>query len=1035
MSRLPRSGNLTRQTLARVALRFTFVAAIAAVLSYYHVLHGLRSQALEQLEKYVMQRGMRESERFQLAGDNLRTFAAAYTRALEAMGESDPQRRFDELFERLDGGALRLQARFFHRHHLTGLVGKYIEVDSALRRRLVLGFDLLSRYGPAWQNRFVNLYLTTPENAVLMYWPGRPWGLRASSWEVQAKRPAPAADTVRIIGVARPVAAQVTWSDPYFDYAVNDWVVSASEPVHLDGQHVLSVAHDILLHDLIARTVQDSLPGTYNLVFGESGRLIAHPRLMDAIRAQGGRFSIPEAGDAQLERIYERVRRTKAQHAIIEDPQNSTYLAVARLQGPMWYLVTVFPEAIVAGHAFAIARLVLFVGALALALELLVLWFVLRHQISRPLARLMGATERVTAGDYLIRLDERPDNELGRLARSFNLMSGEIHQTLERLKESTVSRTYLDSIIQNTGEGIVTLDKRGFITSVNRAAEETFCFRAEQAVGMHAMLLLDDSVTAPYANVSTYEDERDSLFAASGAAQTMELPARRWGGNSFPMELIVTQTEHGGERLRICILRDVSDRKQAEEALRQAKDAAEAANRAKSEFLANMSHELRTPLNSVLGYAQILRSQEGLSTKQQKSLRVIQHSGEHLLGLIEEVLDLAKVEAGTLELQPAPFELPLLVESVSDSLRARARKKKLEFRVEQASHLPASVRGDERRLRQVLMNLLDNAIKYTQRGFIALRLSQHGQRLRFEVEDSGLGIEPEHLSAIFDTFHQIRNDGAFQEGAGLGLAISQRLVGLMGGALQVVSRVGAGSRFWFELTLPAAGGGAVGRELAQPLLVAGQGQGRRVLIADDREDNRGLLREMLAPLGFALCEVDDGEACLREALAWQPQVILVDLKMPVLDGEAVICRVRAAESLRKSVLIAVSASAFGYDRERAIRAGADAFLPKPVRLEALLELLQRYLELEPFFASTVRASPADRNQQPIAPVFSLPRDRWQLLTELARRGDIQQLREQAQWLQESDSRYGPFAAELGALAERFQIRRIRTLLASTRHKS
>jgi PAS domain S-box-containing protein len=1038
MSRRLRPRSLTRQTLARVALRFTLVAAGAAVLSYYHVLDSLRSQALEQLEKYVEERGVRESTLFLLAEDNLHAFSADYAGELAAKGQTDPERRFAALFERLEDGTLRLRERYFHRDRITGLVGKYIALDADLRRRLVLGFELLGRFGPAWRNRFVNLYLTTPENAVMMYWPGKPWALSANSWEVQAKLPARSLDGVKVLGIQPGQEAQTSWSEPYFDYAANDWVVSVSEPVHVGKRHIATVAHDILLHDLIARTLDESLPGTYNLVLSRAGHLIAHPRLMDAIRAQGGRFSIPDSGDAELERIFREVGEQNAPVSVRRDPEGAAYLAVTQIAGPPWYLITVFPESIVTGRAFATARLVLGLAALALAMEIVVLWLVFRRQIARPLGRLTAATERLADGDYQVRLAEQPDNELGRLAQSFNLMSGEIQRTMERLKETTVSRTYLDSIIQNSGEGIVTLDEQGCIISVNRAAEETFGFRADEAVGVPAARLLDERVAARFADWIDLRDGKARRFAASGHLRGLELPARRWDGRPFPVELTVTQTLHEGRRLRICIVRDVSLRKQTEAALRQAKEAAEAANRAKSEFLANMSHELRTPLNSVLGYAQILQRQEGLSVKQRRLLGVIEQSGEHLLGLIEEVLDMAKVEAGALELRPAPFDLTLLIASVRDSLGTRARQKGLAFRIEQPPDLPDWVRGDARRLRQVLMNLLDNAVKYTETGGVTLRVCRQGERLAFEVEDTGVGIVPEELDAIFDTFHRVRRPGTFQDGAGLGLAICRQLTALMGGELRVDSRPGAGSRFRLELTLPAAyvQRGAP-RSLEVPLRAV-DGGGRRILIADDREDNRRLLREMLEPNGFEIREAADGEDCLREALAWRPDCILVDLKMPRLDGDAVIRRARASQTLRETLIIAISASVFGEHREQSIEAGADAFLPKPVRLDALLDLLHRRLGLGPIPADPANAAaptgpPAGPPAERVAQTPPLPGEAWRLLTELARRGDIQGLRQRLGQLAEEDPRFGPLAEELCALADRFRMRRIRERLEGLEH--
>ncbi|MGF1612879.1 MAG: ATP-binding protein [Gammaproteobacteria bacterium] len=481
---------------------------------------------------------------------------------------------------------------------------------------------------------------------------------------------------------------------------------------------------------------------------------------------------------------------------------------------------------------------------------------------------------------------------------------------------------------------------------------------------------------------------------------------------------------------RIWYFRDISDQKQVEEELRRAKEAAEAANYAKSGFLANMSHELRTPLNSVLGYAQILKRQGALSEKQRKALDIIEHSGEHLLGLINEVLDLAKVEAGTLQLRSVSFHLPRLLEALGESMRARAESKALSFSQEWITALPETVRGDERRLRQVLINLLDNAIKYTRQGGVTLKVGYHGTPLRFLVEDTGIGIQAQHLTEIFNVFQQIRSGKAFEEGTGLGLAISKRLVALMGSNLQVASTPGEGSRFWFDLELPVV---ATGHSVLQPLertVVGISGPKRRILVADDREDNRGVLRDMLLPLGFEIHEAADGQACLQQALALRPDAALIDLRMPVMNGEEVIARLRATAALRDMLIIAVSASAFEHNREQCINAGADDFLPKPFRLEKLLQLLCQHLALDRIYAEP---EPLPANATPDGGAVVLPTQRWEVLMEAAKRGDIQALREEVKNLAQADPPSRAFLEKLDTLAEHFRLKQIRQLLHMTRH--
>jgi PAS domain S-box-containing protein len=477
----------------------------------------------------------------------------------------------------------------------------------------------------------------------------------------------------------------------------------------------------------------------------------------------------------------------------------------------------------------------------------------------------------------------------------------------------------------------------------------------------------------------------------------------------------------------------VFERQRSEAVLRLARDAAEAASRAKSSFLANMSHELRTPLNAILGYAQVLARDADLGPSHRRAIGVIEGSGEHLLSLINEILDLAKIEAGTIEVQRAPFDLAALLSGIADIMRARADDQGLGFACELPAVVPAAVQADEKRLRQVLVNLLDNAIKYTARGRVALSVARHHGRYRFTVEDTGIGISAEELPRIFETFHQVRSAQEFTEGTGLGLAISKTLVALMGGALEVSSAPGVGSRFWFELDLPeVAAAGDAPRPEGE--IVRVRGDRRRVLVVDDKADNRQLLRDLLAPAGFEVEEAADGETCLARVAAAPPDAVLLDLRMPGMSGFEAARRLRAMDGGRRLVIIAVSASVFGHHREECIAAGADDFLPKPLRLERLLDLLCRLLSLEPVREEQGQGRAAQPAREPArsAAIVFPPADVLAPLLEQARRGNIKHVLEHAGRIEADDARYRLFAGELRALAEGFQVKKLCQFLEERR---
>ncbi|MBC8333239.1 MAG: PAS domain S-box protein, partial [Anaerolineae bacterium] len=448
----------------------------------------------------------------------------------------------------------------------------------------------------------------------------------------------------------------------------------------------------------------------------------------------------------------------------------------------------------------------------------------------------------------------------------------------------------------------------------------------------------------PVTPVKTYEHK---VIAPDG-----EIRWQQWIDRAF-------FNQHGETIEYQSIGLDISHRIKTEQRLHQAQKVAEAASQAKSTFLAHMSHELRTPLNAILGYNELLALEPNLTHQQADIIQIINRSGEHLLALVNDILDFSKIEAGSVELQNETFRLPELLANLAEMFRLPIEEKNIELSFELPDDLPQFIRADRRKLRQILINLMSNAIKFTTRGKITLivqrqpapgPLDEDSLELEFALQDTGSGIPEDQLENIFNPFFQNTSENADVGGVGLGLPISREYAHLMGGELTVSSELGTGSIFRF--TIFAKGNLGPGKlpgnyrpgkrraRLAdnQPLY--------RVLVVEDVESNRNLLKRILEPLGFDLQEAHNGLQAVEVVKNWQPDLIFMDIRMPEMDGLRAIGEINKLPNREKIKFVALTASSFEEDRSKILQAGYDGFIPKPFRRKQIIDALEQHLSVK-----------------------------------------------------------------------------------------
>ena len=1089
------TGSIARNTLLKIAVRVALVIIVMTMIAYYHVVSVITEQSVEQLDKYITERGQRDSVIFQLAEDNhARLKEEVFTR-LATYGNQDPKERFDKIFTRFPDGVIRNRLEGFDgTKEAFAYIGTQANIDAALRRQLLTYLDLSNQYGPAWHHRLQNVYFTTPDNILVGYWPQVPDWAHGTSADYYM----PDEEFIWVADKKHNPSRETVWTGLFYDKPSGAWMVSVETPLDLDGHHIGTIGHDILLNELLDRTINDHLKGAYNFIFRNDGRLIAHPTKLDDIKQTAGYYDINKSGDQQLRGIHDLVLQNQAK-SIVEDPIHDVYLAVTQIKQPGWFFVTVYPKDLITAPAFETAQIILLLGVASLLLELLIMFWILRDSVARPLKSLVTAVNRFGDGEKDIQIDVSNDDEIGSLAQTFNTMTRTIAKHNHQLEhERNLSEQILEKagalmvVMDNSGkvirfnqaceqatgytseevegkmvwdlllreediepvkkvfnnlvtsslpshkenywvtksgkhiliawsnsittdsndkvnsvialgqditgqrmieqainlqaqvidqihDSVVSTDLNGNITSWNKGAERMFGYSKEEIIGKpiatvypeDKQAFLIEHVIAPLKRKGTHEVEvnmlnKDGNIFCGHLSLSMLLDntGEAYGMIGYTMDItekynmelelkqlneeLEIRVEERTQQLKESITavnKENDERKRAEQSLIIAKEEAIHANKLKSEFLGRMSHELRTPMNAIIGFGQLI-SLEKISPKVATYIKEVNDASNHLLGLIDEVLELSTIEAGKIKMNIRNYRLSDIIDESISLVTSDANNRNITIINSLASDNQINISIDKLRFKEIILNLLSNAIKYiNEGGKISIRCEDPGKdKICLEVSDDGPGIAKEQQETLFEPFNRLGAEYSEVEGTGIGLTISKQLIENMGGKIGVISEPGNGTTFWLECPLATGEDQGLSEDIRNDNKTSRTNLEKVILYVEDNPANMKLIEEVFAKdPQIKLLKATNAEDGLELARENTPDIIILDLNLPGMDGYEALAKLRKTENTKHTPAFALSAAAMPRDVERGLLAGFERYLTKPIRITDLREAVNKTL--------------------------------------------------------------------------------------------
>ena len=842
---------LTSAMLLQMSIRLTLIVVLVSAATYWHITTIYEGQVVETLDKYIKERSEKESAIFQLAADNHTTIKQRFLNAYQS-GQNVTDTEFSKYFIKQDDGTTRLLPEAYYGlmynygdklEYLTGFVGPNAPIsEQGFRNKLNIAYHLMAQYGPAWVNRFESVYITMPENVVIIYWPGLPWAIDTPASLEVSQEP-----WFSIVMPENNPERVPVWTDLYYDSTAKDWMVSLETPVDLNGENLINIGHDILLQDLLDRIIYEKLEGSYNFMINKNGQLIVHPDIEASLKNNPSDYASKLTPTGPLGDAIKSIEQEfTGDHAIIFNHALKAWLAVAPIKGPDWLLVTVYPEDLVMQAARSTARFVLIIGLVSLVVEMLMLYLVTLNKVVRPLKMLGEASAQIGQANY--------------------------------------------------------------------------------------QLVANGQIKLPY-------DRKDEVGILANAFK--EMATRLFDYNNTLEHKVAERTTE----------------------LVESRKKAESASKAKSNFLAHMSHEVRTPMNAIIGLSQLMLKTQ-LNKRQRDFMEKVLSSSDVLLNTINDVLDYSKIEANKLTLDYVPFDLRDVLRRVTNISAYKAQCKGVELLLDIDKKVPFLWIGDPIRLGQILINLASNAVKFTEKGEVIIRvklIAQHDQQhtLRFSVIDTGIGIDKDRIEQLFSPFIQMDSSITRKYGGtGLGLAISRQLTELMGGRIWLESKLNVGSQFHFtcKLTLSES-------EQIQIWPKQNRLKGKRALIVDDNAMAREVLADILDALSLQVTRVPDGYAALDELEKASRQgspydAVFLDWNIPGLNGVETAVRIANNPNITlPAAMLMVTAYDVDKFESDAHEANIKKIIAKPVDASSIHDSL-----MEIFFQEKAPCTPLEKRE-------------------------------------------------------------------------